>query len=83
MLDRGQMGGAGGQMGGGYRWWGSRGQMGVGGQMGVISKHPPGTVWHETTLTSHQSGILHFLIFAEYSACFQQLMSEGLLNTSS
>ena len=30
---------------------------------GVISKHPPGTVWHETTLTSHKSGILHSLIF--------------------
>ena len=33
------------------------------GQMGVISKHPLGTAWHETTLMSHRSGILHSLSF--------------------
>ena len=42
-------------MGAGGRW-------GMWGQMRVISKHPLGTVWHEKTLTSHQSGILHPLI---------------------
>ena len=40
---------------------GGRGEQG--GRWGVISKYPPGTVWHETTLTSHQRGILHSLIF--------------------
>ena len=32
---------------------------------GMISKHPLGIVWHETTLTSHQSGILHSLSFGD------------------
>ena len=40
------------------RW----GQMGSGCRWGVISKHPLGTVWHETTLMSHQSEIIYFLI---------------------
>ena len=59
--------GSGGQIEG----WGSWGQIGKQGVVrmqgpereGVISKYPPGTVWHETTLTSHQSGILHSVIF--------------------
>ena len=29
----------------------------------IISKHPLATVWYGTTLTSHQSEILHSLIF--------------------
>ena len=29
----------------------------------TISKHTHGTVWHQRTLTSHQSEILHSLIF--------------------
>ena len=35
----------------------------------VISKHPQGTVSHETTTTSYQSGILHSLIFWYFGSC--------------
>ena len=45
----------------------------------VISKHPLGTVWHETILTSHQSGILHSLIF-ELLTKFKWSIFHNLLN---
>ena len=56
-------------MGVGARW-GSGGSDGGQGADGgeVISKHPLGTVWHETTLTSHQSGIIRSLIFSFISS---------------
>ena len=39
--------------------------MGAGGARWGHGYHTAGggTVWHETTLMSHQSGILHFMIF--------------------
>ena len=46
--------------------WGPDG--GAGGQMGVINKHPLGTVWHKTILTSLQSGIIRSLIFSFISS---------------
>ena len=63
----------GGQIGEQGQWgpdWGAEGVVvRLGGQgeqgviLGVISKYPPCTVWHETTLMSHQREILHSLIF--------------------
>ena len=54
----------------------NRGQMGGRGpDGGVISKHPLGTVWHETTLMSHQSGILHSLIFYMFKKYFKVQMN--------
>ena len=55
-------GGPGGQTWGGGRW-GARQGVGQMVEKIVVSKYPSGTVWHETTLTSHQSGILYSLIF--------------------
>ena len=58
-----QIRGAGGQIGG--RGVGPHWESGAGAQIGGrgIGCQIEGAVWHETTLTSHQSGILHSSIF--------------------
>ena len=48
------------------RGQGSGARLGVGCRGQIGGNYPP-TVWNETTLTSHQSGILHSLIFDHFA----------------